>query len=628
MDGPAHDSANSSLAPGFRLGELRILPKTGEAIGPAATERLDPKVMGVLVMLAERTGQVVSRDELIAKLWPGVVVGDEVLSRCIYELRRQLDRAGGGGEIRTLIETLPKRGFRLNAEVVPLETSPGTTRRDTRRRFLLAGLAVGVVALVIAIATHGSRTAARPPSIAVLPFSDLSETQDQAYLADGLAEEILDALSQSTDLRVIARTSSFAFRGQNADIGEIARRLDVTYVLEGSVRRSGDSLRVTSQLIATSDSSHVWSTTFERKLGDLFAIQDEIAAAVASSLKATLARAGKRTAPPPQLAAYDLAKQGEYFYYRRGPGDVERSIELFERAVKIDPGYARAWADLAGAYSMLAWSVDPPPAALRARQGDAALRAVELDPSSVLAQARLAQYYGEAGDEENHRKHFDVARQLDPNHPLVLAGLASDAIRDGDYAAAIALVKRALLRDPMNSVTRQMLGAVYIAAGQYEHALRTYREVLEINPDAGLDCEVEIPRLLVLQGHLADAAAAALGLPAGKYRDQAMALLQAAPENRAAADAALTRLVAAEAASPAANPQESVMGSVRLAEIYAFRNRSDEAFRVLDAKDNLLSRSREGAAYQWYLRHEARLSPFLKVLHSDPRWAAFVNDSA
>ena len=284
-----------------------------------------------------------------------------MLSRCIYDLRRQLSLAGASDDLRALIETLPKRGYRLHAEVTPigsprrrgrppcaLETACGAGRSPPRSQSWASRFSPARVGLKPPVEIH--RRAA---------FRRLERAHDQAYLADGFTEEILDRLNQSTDLRVIARTSSFALRGKDLNVAEIARKLHVTHVLEGSVRKSGDSVRVTAQLIATADSSHLWSSTFERQLGDLFAIQDEIAAAVASALRATLkleeyceANAEHRSLRPRETR--------RVFYYRRAPGDIERSVELFEQAVAIDPAYARAWARLAGAYSIQAWTVDPP----------------------------------------------------------------------------------------------------------------------------------------------------------------------------------------------------------------------------------------------------------------------------
>lgn len=625
--------ATTSTETLFRLGPLTIDPRTGEAAGPGGVVKLDPKVMGVLVMLAQNAGHVVLRSDLLERLWPGVVVTDESLSRCIYELRRQLSQAAGDEQLKDAIETLPKRGYRLMGEVTPIPPEV-VARPFWKRPVPISAAALTLVAAVVggmwvlAPASKPTPTTALASSIVVLPFEDLSETHNQAYLADGFAEEILDRLHHSTDLRVIARTSAFALRGKNLDVEEIARKLQVTHVLEGSVRKSGDSIRVTAQLIATADSSHLWSSTFERRLGDLFAIQDEIATAVASALRATLNLAERHSSPMPNIEAYDLVKRGEHFYYRRAPGDIERSVELFEQAVVIDPAYARAWAVLAGAYSFQAWAVDPPSEVLRARQGDAALRAVALDPSLAVAQARLAQYYEEAGDDANRRKHIQLAVQADPDDPLVLGYQASDALDADDFDTAIELHKRALLRDPLNSVIRQNLGVVLIADGRLEEALATYQALMAINPDASPDIEIEISRILALLGRLDEAASAALELPAGKYRDQAMALLGALPGHRDEADAALHRLEAYVPASPQDTLEYTIMDSVRLAEIYAYRGRPDRAFATLTAKFDSLRAHPQATIATWYLRRESRLAPFLMPLHADPRWAAFIGKQA
>ena len=629
MNAPVVSPSARTLEQGFQLGAIRIDPRSGEASGPGGCHKLDPKVMEVLFVLAQHAGQVVPREELLGKVWPNVVVTDEVLSRCIYDLRRQLSRAGASDDLRALIETLPKRGYRLHAEVTPIESLAEAASTGPHWRWP-AGWALAAALAVLGVAIFAAKDSLKSPakSIAVLPFDDLSETHDQAYLADGFTEEIIDRLNQSTDLRVIARTSSFALRGKSLNVAEIARKLHVTHVLEGSVRRSGDSLRVTAQLIATADSSHLWSSMFERELGDLFAIQDEIAVAVTSALRATLKLDERVSRPMPNVEAYDLVKRGEYFYYRRAPGDIARSAELFEQAIAIDPAYARAWAVLAGAYSYQAWSVDPPSEVLRAKQGDAAFRAVELDPSLALAHVRLAQYYHEAGDKDNRKRHIQLALQAEPDDPLLLGYQAGDALDADDFDTAITLQKRALLRDPLNTMIRQNLGAMLLGDGRLEEALSTYEALFAINPDADPDIKIEISRILALQGRREEAAAAALLLPAGKCRDQAMALLVAAPGRREEANAALRRLEAYVPAPPIDRPEHTIIDSVRLAEIYAYRGRPDDAFATLMAKLESLRTHPHAALVTWILRRESRVAPFLKPLHADPRWAELLGEQA
>ena len=632
MDIRPQPKAETPPPPGFRIGAFQVNPQEGEVTGPGGVQRLDPKVMGVLVMLAERAGHVVPREELLGRLWPDVVVSDDALTRCLYELRRQLALAGGNDDYRAMVETLPKRGYRLNGAVAPLaapSSPPGSRRIGSTVAWVAGTVALVGVALVAAFLWRPftpQRNAAPQYSIAVLPFLDMSETQDQQYFADGLAEEILDRLSQSQNLRVIARTSSFWFRGKEADVAEIARKLDVTHVLEGSVRRSGDLLRVTAQLIATSDSAHLWSTTFEREIGDVFAIQDEIAAGVATALKSTLGHGAEGAASRPELAAYDLVKQGEYHYNRRAPGDISRSVELFRKAVQADPRYARAWAALAGAYAIQAWEVDPPSPVLRARQGEAALRAVELEPSLALAHARLGKYYWDSGDNEGGRRHLELAQQLGPSDPLVLSILAGNALANGDLSKAVDLQSSALVHDPMNAVIRQNLGIYLLAAGRLDEALAAFRTALEMHTGMNPDAEIEIARILVLQGRFDEAGLAAQRLPAGKYRDQALAVLAKAPSHRPEADAALARLEA-YVPTPAMNtPAHTTMDAVRLAEAYVSRGWNDKAFATLTDQRDALAKTGESAAYIWDLRKESRLSAFLKPLHADPRWTAFLGE--
>src|SRR4029453_16572861 len=306
--------------------------------------------------------------------------------------------------------------------------------------------------------------------------------------------------------------------------------------------KSGDRVRVTAQLIAANDGSHVWSETFDRKLRDVFAIQDEVAAAVARALATTLTGTGSPSRLPSNPESYDLVLQGEYVYWRRAEGDMDLATRLFEQAVKIDPTYARAWADLAGTYAYQAWGVDPPSKVLREKQREAAHRAIKLDPASGIAHRRLGQFYEDGGDTENRDKYFALAQKLDPDNPLMIADRAWDAVGAGKLDEGIALQRDALLRDPLNSAYRKNLGIMQVAAGRLDEGLATYRMLLEINPQADLGTRADIPRILVLQGRFDDAATEAMQLPAGKFRDITLALLSASPAHREEADAALRRL--------------------------------------------------------------------------------------
>jgi TolB-like protein/DNA-binding winged helix-turn-helix (wHTH) protein/tetratricopeptide (TPR) repeat protein len=622
---PKNTHSGQALELGFQLGELSIEPRTGEVTGPGGCEKLDPRVMGVFVMLAQHAGQVVSRDDLHARLWPGISVTDDALSRCIYELRRQLSQASGNPQLKASIETIPKRGYRLRAEI----TLPGVLTGDPPRRrpwrlAVVAAAGVLLAALIwIAFDRQTPESAIPPPatsasnSIAVLPFVDMSAEQNQGYLADGISEEILNRLAQAGKLLVISRTSSFVFRNESMDIRDIAAKLDVRHVLEGSVRKSGDSIRITAQLIAASDNSHLWSETFDRKLGDLFAIQDEIAASVATALQVRLAGGEPHDRMPGTIEAYENYLHGQFFFHRRTSGDVERSAGYYEDAVAMDPGYARAWAALAGAYSLLAYDDPKSVKVLLDKQFKAASKAVALDPTLAVAHARLARYHFSTNNTEAGRHHSQLAATLDPDDLLVLGGLADEATSRGDLDSAIDSWRRSIALDPLATPARINLALTLAADGQFDKALPELRKVMDLRADNSPDIKLEIVRVLILSGRFDEAQSELATIPEGKLRDQGLALLYELPARRAEAVAALERLAAAEAMD--------TRDAIRLADAYSNRGMREQTFAVLQASKKVSAHNRIfGVETAWSFRADLRIAPFLKPLHSDPRWDELV----
>lgn len=618
---------------GFQLSTLRIDPRAGSVSGPGGQEKLDPKVMDVLVILAQHAGQVVLREDLMSRVWPHLIVTDDVLTRCIYELRKQLKRAAGSEGYKEILETIPKRGYRLAADVTAASSRSQAAPAKQWKWHLLALASVAAVVAVLAVVVgprvQGKTTESRHPtaaaagnSIAVLPFADMSATQDQRYLADGVAEEILNRLAMATNLRVISRTSSFSFRERPLNIADIAAKLNVSHVLEGSVRRAGDKVRITAQLISTSSDSHVWSATYDRAVNDLFAAQDEIATAVATALQAKLTEAARHGSAPVVAEAQERYLQGRYFYDRRAPGDFERSAKYFEEAVAIDPGYARAWAALSGAYRKLAWNGLTPDRDLQRRQGQAALRAVAIDPQLAVAHVRLSQYYTETGQFSKAEEHFRQAAALDPDDTNVLDSASFEAFSRGDIDGSLASQRRAVALDPLNVMPRKNLAVLLMACGKLDEAMSEFRRLLELSPDYGEDVQTDIVSILVLQQRYAEAKSAIDKFPPGKYRDRGIALLYQPPGNPAAADAALVRMAAQVRE---AGPGGDIMDTIRLAEVYVFRGMSKQAFTLLQEKRAALEQEQEsGTNWVWYFQLEARVSPFLTPLHTDPRWAALI----
>jgi TolB-like protein/DNA-binding winged helix-turn-helix (wHTH) protein/Tfp pilus assembly protein PilF len=385
------------LKQGFKLGPFEVRPLTGDVAGAEGTQHLEPKVMEVLHALAQHPGEVVEREELLKRIWGArAAVADEPLTRCIAELRRAL---GDSRQTPVFIQTIPKRGYRLVCSVEPLAAPCGLaappvvapaypeatqTERDAaptrsaghsaetawRPRAVHPALAGGGLVSVLALAAIALWATTRPApdnrsgepidrnTIAVLPFTDVGGTDDGAYFGEGLADEILSRLSAVEGLRVVARTSSFAVRASADDVRGIGQRLSVAHVLEGTVRRDGERVRIDVQLVDAEQGFGLWNARYDGVLGDIFALQDEIANTIVAKLRDTvpseLAAAPIATsAPTTNLAAYELLLRGRQYLDRRDEASLRHSIRLFEEAIALDAGYGQAYVELAKAYALL-----------------------------------------------------------------------------------------------------------------------------------------------------------------------------------------------------------------------------------------------------------------------------------
>ena len=552
---PPQELGAPSVTPpaAFQLGELRIDPSTGEVQGPSGCETLDRKVMDVFVDLARHAGQVVPREDLLARLWPRVVVTDEVLTRCIYELRRQLALAGGDEHYKDLIETMPKRGYRLNGEVT-FSAIPNARSAQPRPKWFypaISAIAMALIALMVVLgqridgnaANSGSEPAAAAlNSIAVLPFVDMSADKNQEYMADGMAEELLNLLSQVPDLKVIARTSSFAFKGQNVDVSEIAKRLNVAHLLEGSVRTSGNRLRVTAQLVRTADGTHLWSNTYDRQLDDIFAVQDEIARAVVTELKIKLLGAApKARGRVPE--AYALFLKARDIGEQHTPLAYEQSISLYRQALELDPGYAEAWDGLANNYGYLGidsiWRSDE---AFRLAS-EAAHKALALDPQYAQAHARLgwiAINYDR--DLRSAARHLSHALELDPSNTDIIEWAGLLLRRIGRLDQAIEIGKYLVVHDPLNADAHFELGLAHKYAGHWDAAITQYRSALALSPSA-MGGHGVIGEVLVLQGNAKAALAEVRFETDAAWRLHVESLAHHALGQSAASEAALAEMI-------------------------------------------------------------------------------------
>ncbi len=333
------------------------------------------------------------------------------------------------------------------------------------------------------------------PSIAVLPFKNLSADKEQDYFCDGVAEEIISALTRLEGLRVVARTSAFSFRGEKRDIREIGRKLNVGSVLEGSVRKAGNRLRITAQLVDVADGYHLWSERYDRDIGemccpeDIFSIQEEISLAVVGKLKVKLL-GGEKTKVlkryTDDLDAYDLYLKGRYFWNRRTEESLKRSVEYLNQAIERDPGYALAYAGLADSYVTLQDYSSESPKVTLPKAKEAAHKALEIDSTLAEAHNSLAQVMFREWDWEGAEREHKRAIELNPNYATAHHWYALVLAYAARFDEAIAEMKRARELDPLSLIINRNLGLVLYFARRYDEAVEQLQKTLEMDPSFSL----------------------------------------------------------------------------------------------------------------------------------------------
>lgn len=333
------------------------------------------------------------------------------------------------------------------------------------------------------------------PSIAVLPFKNLSADREQDYFCDGVAEEIINALTQVEGLHVVARTSAFSFRGKDADIREIGRKLNVGTLLEGSVRKAGDRVRITAQLVNVADGYHLWSERYDRDIGalccpeDIFAIQDEISLAIVGKLKVKLLE-GEKTRlvkrHTDDLDAYNLYLKGRYFWNRRTEQSLKKSVEYFDQAIEKDPAYALAYAGLADSYVTLQDYTSVSPKVTLPKAKEAAHKALEIDSTLAEAHNSLAQVMFREWDWEGAEREHKRAIELNPNYATAHHWYALVLAYAARFDEAIAEMKRARELDPLSLIINRNLGLVLYFARRYDKAVEQLQKTLEMDPSFSL----------------------------------------------------------------------------------------------------------------------------------------------
>jgi TolB-like protein/DNA-binding winged helix-turn-helix (wHTH) protein len=606
------------------------------SVGGAAVP-LDRSGYDLLLCLVRRAGEVVPKEDLLRVGWPGRVVTENSLAKAIGRLRLALGDPDG-----ECLRVVHGYGYRLVADVrmlpaaavVAIPAAANETPRplpapapppaaSPQRRHWWTPIFVGSIMIFAAVgAVHiGSRSpapalavspaatqSAPTSSVAVLPFLDLSEGQDQTYFSDGLADELLDSLSRLPQIHVVSRTSSFAFRGKNLDIPTIARKLNAQAVLEGSVRKSADRVRVTVQLIKAIDGYHVWSQTYDRPITELFAMQDEIVRAIVSALRIELLPEQQRELArhaTTNAEAYDeflLAQQ----VFKDDETAHRRSLAHFQRAVALDPNFVDAWSGLADVLGHSGMYADSAAEGLAGKRHALEIidRIVTLAPDRADAWKqrgvfRAAHWWNWSGAEEDLQRAVALSPAED-EQALVELGRVRAA--QGKLPEAIGLELRATQINPHSGNAWTVMGYHHTALGQFERAHEVLTQSLRNVPlDEHARYYLGLGELL--QGH----AAAAMPLfedSAHVLRLTGLALAHHSLGDAVAADQDLQLLIA----------RYGHILPYQAAEVYAWRGDKDKAFEWLDRAYEL-----HDASFIYY-----KFDPLLRNLHGDSRYGALL----
>lgn len=480
----------------FYIGEWFVDPATSRIRHGGQEAKLEPKVMAVLAYLAENAGQVVTREQVEQDIWSGMIVGYDSLTTTINKLRKSLN---DDPKNPRYIETLSKRGYRLIAEVRPADNleniiSSGTGLNLQNKHIVRAGLIIFLLALAglsyLFLIKNQADLYSEPdiPSIAVLPFRSIAQRTEQEYFTDGITEDLTTDLSKMSGLLVISRRSALIYKNREVDVRQVGKELNVRYVLQGSARAAGKRLRINAQLVDTETGVELWAERYDRKRDDVFSIQDELRGKIVSALSVALTnRERERLAAryTTSIDAYDRFLKAQSFLVRQTNQDNLIAKQLFQEAIDIDSGFARAHSGLALAYAndyRFGWNRDKNEIASLALA--TATRAVNLDNHSPQAAWVLGYVYlFVLSDHVNAIEMGKRTIDIDPNHADGHMLLAVTYVFSSEPDKSIALVQKAMRLNPFYpSQYPSVLALANLLNGKPELAIDSYLETLEINP--------------------------------------------------------------------------------------------------------------------------------------------------
>jgi TolB-like protein/DNA-binding winged helix-turn-helix (wHTH) protein/Tfp pilus assembly protein PilF len=626
-----------------RFGTYEVSLQSGEVRKAGVKIRVQQQPMKLLEILLERPGEVVTREELRGRVWADESFGDfdQAVNIAIGKLRSAL---GDSAENPRYIETLPKRGYRFIAEVSVVAeddrtkkpesatgTIPGT---DTGHQLQGAGSTVApkrwqwptrrvIVALTLVLslpilAVWLIRSRGRAPtgirSLAVLPLDNLSGDASQNYFADGMTDELITDLAQISALRVISRTSVMVYKGVHKPLPQIARELNVDAVVEGTVLRSGDQVRITAQLIDATTDKHLWSQSYQGELRDTLALQNRVAAAIADQIRINLTpreQAALKNVKAVNPDAYESYLKGRYFWNKRTADGLKAALAYFNQAIEEDPKYAQAYSGLADTYALLGdwqYAVMTPKEALP-KAKVAAIKSLELDSGQGEAHNSLAfvldgfDWNLEAGGKE-----FQRAIELSPSYATAHHWYAWHLSLLGRYDEAIGEMRRAEDLDPLSLIINADLAELLVLAHSYDEAIRQSRKTIE------MDANFALAHNQLAQAYL------------GKHMyDEAIAELQKAVQLSGGSPTCVANLARAFAASGKRSEAVKLLGELKTRSGPGHANTSEIAmvYASLGDKDQAMNWLEKG--YEDRFNPGVLLRPGFDPLRSDSRFQSLLH---
>ena len=624
----------------YRFGQFVLDPRRRTLSCADSPVSLTPKAFDVLLFLAQNPNRLVTKEELLQAVWGDTFVEEGNLTQYISHLRKALE---DNSEDTRLIVTIARKGYQFATDVtvaeaavtakqaaVPVPTVESSLA-DTRaalespaneavpkapkhwRKAALVG-ASAVLLIVVCFTAWRHFTGMTPPRsqkimLAVLPFENLTGDPNKEYLADGLTEETISQLGRLNPERlgVIARTSVMGYKHKDERLDQIGRELSVQYVLENSLRESGDHMRLTAQLIQVKDQTHLWSHDYDYLAKDILNVQDDVAKAVTREIRVRLTSAQEAELAQPHPVnpeAFDAYLHGYSFFERNTDKDTDMAAKYYERTTQLDPSFALAWVGLSRVHNWQA-NIGRIPAAEGHRLAREELeRALALNSNLAEAHAQMGRIKQQADlDWAGTAASFQRAVELDPGNPEFVRLAASSEALLGRFDEALQLARRAVDLDPLNTDSWESLGEIEFFMGQLDKAAADGKKALELSPDV-VAAHMVLSQIYVMQGRPQDALREIELVRIPYQRTQLYAIAYYALGRKKESDLALSELIA----------KYHTNDAYEIAEVYAFRNQSDEAFEWLDRAYAQRDSGLIGT----------KVEPLLGNLHKDPRFAVFL----